>query len=183
MGAVIEWLRVLTPGGRLFITLPNYRNNPFDFRRRPPTKRHFHRDFSDPQHRSKSTRDHYADLIQSIYQFDEEDPVIMATADKWISEGDRSHYHVYDEAAMRDVLQLVSDNSGVGIRIVDHFLIDSGFEYLVVLEKCESGARLKWPDPVRSRFSAVSLLAKTATFDIPKFYAKRISHKPRVATP
>ncbi|MCX4155012.1 MULTISPECIES: methyltransferase domain-containing protein [Paraburkholderia] len=172
VGAVIEWLRVLAPAGRLLITLPNYRNNQFDFRRRPPTRRHFERDYLDADHRAASERDHYCELVQSIYGFPEDDPVIPATADVWIERGDRSHYHVYDEFALRDVLELAAEKSGIGLRIVDQFLIDSGFEYLVVLEKHAAGP-LKWPDPVRSRASALALMGSMVAADVPKFYGRR----------
>jgi SAM-dependent methyltransferase len=182
VGAVIEWLRVLAPGGRLFLSLPNFCNNPFDFRRRPPTARHFERDFQDANHRVASARDHYADLIQSIYQFEESDPVIYATADKWVSEGDRNHYHVYDEQAFRDVLRLAGEKSGTGLRVVDYFLIDSAFEYIVVLEKSAEPGTIVWPDPVKSRARAVSLLARQTVADVIRFYAARKQSKSQAAT-
>jgi SAM-dependent methyltransferase len=172
VAALIEWLRILAPGGRLFITLPNFRNNMFDFRRRPPTKAHFQRDFRDAVYRQANNRLHYADIVQSLYQFEETDPLILATADLWERNQERHHYHVYDEQAIRDVLTLVSTGSNVSLKIINSFILTQGFEFLLVIEKGSGSASLEWPDPIKSRCRSLFLLSKLAISDVLKFYSR-----------
>lgn len=173
IGGLIEWFRILSDGGKLFITVPNYRNNWFDFRRRPPTRRHFAQDFRDKEYREQNNRLHYADMVQSLYQFDDSDPLILATADAWIANGDRNHYHVYDEQALRDVLLLVAKELNSTLRIEGSFLLEQGFEHLVVISKRAGPAELRWPSSFASRISALKALVSLAIPDLFSFYCGR----------
>jgi len=163
VGAVVEWLRVLRPGGMLFLSVPNYRGNGFDFRRKPTTRDHFLLDRSDPDGRPLRNFEHYCEMAQTMWDLPADDPQIRQTAQVWTDAGDRHHYHVFDEAAVRAVLELASDESGCSLRLDGYILLDHGFEWLVILTRGARGTSgVAWPSPLVSRPVSIAALVRTA---------------------
>ena len=167
VGAVVEWLRVLRDGGILFISVPNFRGNWFDFRRTPPDRAHFAHDHADPTGRPARNFQHYCDMAQSMWQRPEGDPRITTQAQAWIDAGDRHHYHVYDEPALRAVLDLASEATGHSLRIEGCILLDHGFELLVAVRKLPKGAPgIAWPPRRISRSASLLALARTVVSEL-----------------
>jgi SAM-dependent methyltransferase len=148
VGGVVEWLRILKDGGRLFVTLPNFRGNSYDFKRVPARADHLEVDFRDPDGRPERNMQHYEEFAQTLNQWQDGDPRIRKQALEWTNAGDRHHYHVYDEQTVRDVFSLAARASSIGLRFVDGLLSRDGFEFLVVLEKQKSGGLRGWPSRI-----------------------------------
>ncbi|WP_189350229.1 methyltransferase domain-containing protein [Mesorhizobium sp. M1E.F.Ca.ET.045.02.1.1] len=145
VGGVIEWLRVIRAGGLLFLTLPNYRSNAFDYKRTPERAPHFALDYVDPDNRPQRNRTHYEDMAMSLRDQDRQSAAVQSMVDEWISRGDRHHYHVYDEAALKDVLSEAGKASGNDLQLVDAFMPRDGFEILAIVRKLGKGSgRLRW---------------------------------------
>jgi SAM-dependent methyltransferase len=145
VGGLIEWLRILKPGGRLFITLPNHRSNCYDWQRIPARAEHLELDYSDPSGRPARNLKHYEDFAQAINQWPDGDPNIHRQAMEWTEANDRHHYHVYDEQTVVDVLTLAARHAGCGLRFIGGLLPAQGFEFLMVVEKTEGQDFAGWP--------------------------------------
>ena len=111
VGGVLEWMRIIRPGGRLFITLPNFRSNSFDFRREPARADHLALDHHDPEGRPARNFQHYEDFARTLYQWPEGDPRIKNKVDEWVADDMRHHYHVYDEKTVKAVFDLAAKES------------------------------------------------------------------------
>lgn len=154
VGGLVEWLRILKHGGRLFITLPNHRSNCYDWQRVPARYDHLERDYVDPVGRPERNLKHYEDFAQAINQWSDGDPRIIRQAMEWTEANDRHHYHVYDEQTVTDVLTLAARHSGCGLRLVASLLPTHGFEFLVVVEKTAGDGLTGWPSRWFSKLSA-----------------------------
>jgi SAM-dependent methyltransferase len=163
VGALVEWLRVLKDGGVLFLSVPNYRGNWFDFRRTPPDKAHLALDHADAAGREALNLQHYRDMAQSMWQWPDGDPRIEAQAQAWIEAGDRHHYHVWDAQALCDVLTLAAQAAGHPLRVERAMLLDHGFELLVAARKLPAGRpSVTWPSGFRSRLASLATLLRVA---------------------
>lgn len=163
VGAVVEWLRVLKDGGILFLSVPHFRGNWFDFRRVPPDRAHLDLDHRDAEGRSERNFQHYCDMAQSMWQFPAGDPRIAVQARAWTDAGDRHHYHVYDEETLRAVLELASDATSAPLELQAYLLLDPGFEILVAVKKLPTGVpRLAWPSRIVARISSLALVLRVA---------------------
>lgn len=153
VNGLCEWIRITRDGGRLFITLPNFRCNCYDAERIPARRDHLELDYLDPEGRGGRNFQHYVDIVRTLYQWS--DPAALRQqAQEWVDADIRQHYHVYDEQTVRDVASLAAQASSVGLRYVDGLLSRDGFEFLIVLEKQPSGGLKSWPAPSRKAISA-----------------------------
>lgn len=148
VGGLREWMRIIKDGGKLFITLPNFRGNCFDFERPPVRQDHLELDHRDAEGRPARNFQHYVDICRTLYQIT--DPVeLNRLAQEWVAADLRQHYHVYDEQSVRGAMALATDASASGLRYVDGLLSAEGFEFLMVLEKRSSGGLRAWPSAIR----------------------------------
>ncbi len=177
VGGTIEWLRVLRDGGRLFITLPNFRSNCYDFRRFPARRDHLAVDYRDPLGRAERNLKHYEDFAQTLYEWEEEDPRVREQALEWTRADDRHHYHVYDEQTVKDVLSLVGDVSSIGLKFVNGLLSKDGFEFLVIVEKGQSGGLRGWPTWMEKCMATIRSLSINAFVDLKRNLIARFGSK------
>lgn len=171
VGGVLEWMRIVKPGGKLFITLPNHRGNSYDMGRTPARADHLELDHRDAAGRPARNFEHYEDFARTLYQLTDREK-IREQAKKWTDDGDRHHYHVYDAVTVRDVLSIAAKESRVGLRFVDGLLSKDGFEFLMVLEKLPSGG-LSWPSPLRRWLATARGYRSGMKSDIDNQIAKR----------
>ncbi|MGV1802389.1 methyltransferase domain-containing protein [Agrobacterium vitis] len=154
VGGLCEWIRTVKNGGKLFITLPNFRCNCYDVDRVPTRRDHLDLDYRDSEGRAARNFQHYVEIMQTLFQLS--DPVEQRRqAQEWIDADLRQHYHVYDEETVKDVAALAAKASSVGLRYVDGLLSKDGFEFLFILEKQPSGGLQGWPSSMRSTISAL----------------------------
>lgn len=146
VGGLCEWLRVIRDGGRIFMTLPNFRCNYYDFERLPARRDHLELDYRDADGRPARNFEHYVEIATTLYQSTDAD-AMRQLAQEWTDTDNRQHYHVYDATTVKDVLDLAASAAKVGLRFVDGLLARDGFEFLLVLEKRSSGGLQNWPLP------------------------------------
>jgi SAM-dependent methyltransferase len=177
VGGGIEWIRILKEGGRLFVTLPNYRGNCYDFKRLPATSDHLTLDYHDIIGRTERNLKHYEDFARTLFEWEEGDPRATKQAVEWSSAGDRHHYHVYDEQTVKDVFSLVAKFSSHGLFYVDGLLSRNGFEFLVVLEKRTGNELQGWPVAAAKAAALVRSLSIGAGTDLRRYFTARLGPK------
>lgn len=169
VSGVVEWVRILRNGGLLFLTLPNFRGNAFDYKRRPERAAHFRLDYTDPANRDARNREHYEDLAMHLVSQARTSEEVQALVTQWLNQGDRHHYHVYDEAALKDVLSVAAEISGNDLELVDALLPKYGFELLVVVRKLPakgSKGRLSWLPNIVNSARAAQVFTRAAFQEI-----------------
>jgi predicted SAM-dependent methyltransferase len=98
--ALGTFLRVLRPGGIVFITLPDARNS-FDQRRERTTVDHLLRDHNEGPESSR--REHYEEWAHIVEGIGE--PARVAErADQFAAEGTRNHFHVWELHSFLELL-------------------------------------------------------------------------------
>ena len=177
VGGVLEWMRIIRPGGRLFITLPNFRSNSFDFRREPARADHLALDHHDPEGRPARNFQHYEDFARTLYQWPEGDPRIKNKVDEWVADDMRHHYHVYDEKTVKAVFDLAAKEFGVGLHFVDGLISKDGFEFLLIIEKRGSGGLTGWPNSLLKLARAARAYSYGCKRDTNDYIMKRIQAK------
>jgi SAM-dependent methyltransferase len=123
--ALNTFLRVLRPGGILFITLPDARDN-FDARRELTTVEHVLRDHREGPEVSR--RDHYEEWAHVIEGAVEPEDVARR-ADEFAAAGTRNHFHVW---RLDTFLQLLF---ALDLPVEIEAAQTTGFEFAVVLRK------------------------------------------------
>ncbi|RWA68560.1 MAG: class I SAM-dependent methyltransferase [Mesorhizobium sp.] len=144
---MIEWFRTIKPGGHLFITLPNFRGNCFDYERAPERADHFLLDYTCPEGREARNRLHYEDMAKSLLHLPRDHPDVQNMVDRWIANGDRHHYHVWDETALQELLEVAAKEMQCDLMLVDGSFPKNGFELLAVVRKGHPGGALEWRAP------------------------------------
>jgi SAM-dependent methyltransferase len=123
--ALHTFLRVLRPGGIVFLTLPDGRHN-FDARRERTTVEHVMRD-----HRvgpETSRREHYEEWAHVIEgALEPED--IARRADEFAAQGTRNHFHVWELDGFLELLHALRLPARVEAAEA------TGFEFAVILRK------------------------------------------------
>ena len=178
VGGLREWMRIVKDGGYLFITLPNFRGNCYDFERPPVRRDHLDLDHRDAEGRPARNFQHYVDICRTLYQIT--DPVELdRQAQEWVDADLRQHYHVYDVQSVRDVVSLAAEASLSGLRYVDGLLSPDGFEFLMVLEKRSSGGLLGWPSSMQRLIGSLRCHAMFCDLHLVRAYLLQMVSKRR----
>ena len=122
--ALHTFLRVLRPGGIVFLTLPDARRT-FDGRRTRTTVEHLLRDHREGPEVSR--REHYEEIARIIDSVPEDQ--VAQRADEMASERARHHFHVWELETF--VALLLELQLPVDIETVQA----TGFEFAVILRK------------------------------------------------
>ena len=127
VGTIANWLRVLRPGGHLFLVVPDRRRT-FDRSREPQDTAHLLRDHREGPETSR--RQHYREWVDATSP-DEPDPDRLATDLE--KQGYRIHFHVWTAEEFEASLIEIAETENLPLRI-------SGTgrnyrEFIVVLEK------------------------------------------------
>jgi predicted SAM-dependent methyltransferase len=125
VAALHAWLRVLRPGGIVFITLPDARQN-FDARRQRTTVEHVLRDHREGPEVSR--REHYEEWAH-IIEGALEPGDIARRADEFAAEGTRNHFHVWVLDTFLELLLALDLPAEIEAAQA------TGFEFAVVLRK------------------------------------------------
>lgn len=134
VSGLCEWLRIVKTGGRIFITLPNYRCNCYDFERVPARLEHLELDYRDASGRPARNFQHYIEIATTLYKSTDIE-AMQQLAQEWTDTDNRQHYHVYDETTVKDVIYLAENAASVGLTMVEGRFSRDEFEFLLVLEK------------------------------------------------
>jgi ubiquinone/menaquinone biosynthesis C-methylase UbiE len=90
MGALREWLRVVKPGGLVYLIVPDKRRT-FDRHRVRTTLEHHILDYLQPS--AERDLEHYLDYARYVYHHEREQAV--ETAKRLAQEDDRIHFHTF----------------------------------------------------------------------------------------
>lgn len=160
IGTMVEWLRVLKEEGVLYITIPNYRANEYDYRRKPATLDHLISDYDDASNQKQPDKiGHWKEFIISVLGLEEQSVKFEQKLAEYIKADERTHFHVYNASLMGQILQFIHNDLKQRVRILDSFHLGYSYEILLVLQR--DSARLKSPQftaPFTSVRSAAMLL-------------------------
>jgi len=134
--ALCNWLRVLKPGGILYLSIP-LPDNVVDRRRQPTTLDHLLGDHRLAERNSEEyqrlRQEHFYDFVRGAEMYaGEDDSCCQAKARELLAMGYSIHYHVFSEGVLRQLLEAVGEV--VPHRLVE-FLRNQPEEYIVILEK------------------------------------------------
>ncbi len=105
-----EMLRVVRPGGVVYVSVPDA-SNPLD-RGRPVTPLSHHVDDHDPRlDRTAMHRAHYAEYVASAHAALAGDERAALT-ERWVAQRYSIHFHVFDDATFSALLRHVCDRMG-----------------------------------------------------------------------
>jgi len=137
VSALAEWFRVLRPNGVLFLSVPNYLANEYDFRRHPVEMEHLitvHQS-ADPSGRWQHKIEHWKENIIKVEDIGGEDPRFNECLQFFMERDYRIHFHVFDLNLVEQMLEYIRGTLSVGINIVDAFYFHRSYEILVVIRK------------------------------------------------
>lgn len=128
IGALQAWLRVLRPGGFLFLAVPE-RNGTFD-RHRPLTDfSHILSDYLEPTFREKERVNHYREYFSLVDNLTGD--ALESTIDWAMKTKAHVHFHVWDFRSMRHFFQQCEKE--LGMRVLE--FVEAGHEALIVCQK------------------------------------------------
>jgi len=174
IGAILGWLRILEAKGRLFLTLPNYKSNEFDFEKIPTPINHFERDYERAKNKKDITTEHIYEHIQIIDGIDPTNEQIFKQRYEAIIESNlHTHYHVFDRKNVLELLHVIHQKTP--IMLVNTFSFDNSFELLLIIEK--SDPELHGPLTVRQDilFNSAMLLKHIMLFLFNRIVLRRRS--------
>jgi GT2 family glycosyltransferase/2-polyprenyl-3-methyl-5-hydroxy-6-metoxy-1,4-benzoquinol methylase len=150
LGALREWLRVLKPGGHLYVSVPDGRN-PLDAGRSVTPFDHLLADAASP--RPEEDRAHFEDWTRSVHHALPGEQQAAMAADLQ-ARGYSIHYHVFDRALFERVLE--HGASVIGADLVE--LVENPFpdltEYVAVLRRRGEPVRARPVDVVVPVYNA-----------------------------
>jgi SAM-dependent methyltransferase len=156
IGGMLEWLRVLRPGGRLFITLPNRLGNEYDFERPLIDIAHLKADHTDPAHRVAGNLLHYQDFVRYC-EVPPEDWRFEPRVKNLMEIDERIHFHVFEIGLLSQLLQETEKLANLRLGVVDQFFLPGCYELSLVLEKDGKGRSLPLKPGWRLGYNALLL--------------------------
>ena len=141
IGALMEWFRVLKEGGVLFLAVPNYLANEYDFRRVPVSADHLVSTYNkaEPSARWEHKMRHWREFVTEVDDLPPDDPGFESRLQHYIDQDDRIHFHVFDFELLIRALDYVKDSLGVRIEILDAFHMRHGYDLLLIVRKRGAG--------------------------------------------
>jgi len=136
LGALLEWLRIVKKGGILFFSLPNYRANEFDFEKKPVGLEHLVSDFHNAGKKDISGIhiEEHVTIVDGIPRKDKER--FLARKKEILQSNLHTHYHVFDERLIRDMLIFV--HARQPLKILNMYGFSCGFEFIFVVQKIDN---------------------------------------------
>jgi SAM-dependent methyltransferase len=128
------WLRIIQPGGILFLTLPNYRANEFDFEKKPTSLSHMERDAVSARMGNDIVSEHIREHVTIIDGIDPADTDAFSRRfDALVASNLHTHYHVFDRANAFALLRCIHGRHPV--QIINFLSFRYGLEHLFILKK------------------------------------------------
>ncbi len=137
--AMFGWLRILQPGGILFLTLPNYRSNEFDFEKPPTEITHCVEDYQKALNNEDISTNHISEHIQIIDGIDPENrKLFKQRCNELIQSGLHTHYHVFNKKNSFDLFEVIHQKTP--IKVCNYLCFFDGFELLFIIEKRDTNS-------------------------------------------
>lgn len=131
VGTIKNWLRVIRPGGVIFLVVPN-RKRTFDRLRSPTRVDHLLTDHREGPEGSR--KQHYLDWVEAL---EGPDVDTDARAEELMAQGYRPHFHVWSPDEFRDSLLQIAEAERLPLEIA---ATRQNFrEFMVVIRKTPDG--------------------------------------------
>ncbi len=135
MQVLLEWYRILKPGGLLFISLPNAKANEYDFVRQVPEISHLLEDFYGKN--NDITSEHFEEFLTIICALDPGTKEYNEARIDFLRKDFRPHYHVYDINLVRAMLAKFWQLCGKRFRLLHLWNFHFGYEIIFnIAENC-----------------------------------------------
>ncbi|MDW7773271.1 MAG: methyltransferase domain-containing protein [Desulfobulbaceae bacterium] len=134
IATLLGWLRILKAKGVLFLTLPNYKSNEFDFEKTPTPVSHLVQDHERAGNKEDITTEHIHEHIRIIDGIDPSDTELFQQRyEAIIGSNLHTHYHVFDRSNVLELLHVIHQQRP--ITLINSFSFDNSFELLFIIEK------------------------------------------------
>lgn len=131
IGALKTWLRVVKPGGTLFIAIPDKRFT-FDYHRDPTPFEHLRRDHEEGTSGSRAA--HFEEMCRLVYGMTDEEEV-RRTVERLSNSGSHTHFHVWTQIEMLEMAVRLRREMGLDFEV--EAFCSYGNEGTLVLRKGE----------------------------------------------
>jgi len=133
IGALLNWIRILKPGGILYFSVPDI-ENPLDNGRDLTTLEHFitdHLDSSDPRDFS-----HFVDCAKYWNKLSDDNEILRVARENY-EKSYSIHYHTFNSKSMHDLLSYILSEKPDLFSILNFYenTINGTNEYIYILEK------------------------------------------------
>ncbi|MCK5685689.1 methyltransferase domain-containing protein [bacterium] len=137
VGALLGWLRILKTDGILFLTLPNYKANEFDFEKTPVDIAHLVEDNKRFKDNEDILSEHIYEHIRVIDEIDSDDHELIEQRYREIIESNlHTHYHVFNQKNAFDLLRYIHQQ--IPLEIVNFLSFEKSIELFFIIKKCQS---------------------------------------------
>lgn len=134
ISTLLGWLRILQTNGRLFLTLPNYKSNEFDFEKKPTAIAHLIKDYEGAQNNDDISSAHIFEHITMIDGIAKTDTKQFERRYNEIVKSElHTHYHVFNKDNVLNLLHFI--HQLVPIKLKNSLTFDNSFELLFIIEK------------------------------------------------
>jgi ubiquinone/menaquinone biosynthesis C-methylase UbiE len=138
ISAIKEWLRIIKDKGTLFLSVPNYCCNEYDFQRRPEKLSHIIDDFENKTKDKKE--EHWKDFVEIVDGIMPNSPEFKDVLHKQYRAIDnRSHMHVYNKELINEIIDYVRTNLSSKLQVIDSLSFSYSFEIILIIKKQQLG--------------------------------------------
>jgi SAM-dependent methyltransferase len=133
VGALLEMLRVVRPGGVVYVSVPDV-GNPLDALRPVTPLAHHVADHDERASRAAADRAHYREYVESAHASlpAEEREAVLA---RFVAQRYSIHFHTFDEETFRAVLALACERAGATVVEFARNACKGFDEYVAVLRR------------------------------------------------
>jgi GT2 family glycosyltransferase/glycosyltransferase involved in cell wall biosynthesis/SAM-dependent methyltransferase len=134
IGALLEWLRVLKPGGHLYVSIPDHQN-PHDRLRKLTSLEHILADHRLRVQRAEEDWAHFFDWAHSAHAADMGPEQRESHARDLIAQDYSIHFHVFDRRLFEEVLGHVGGRAGSDVVELQENWLGEYREYIAIVRK------------------------------------------------
>lgn len=132
--ALHGWLRILKSDGILFLTLPNYKANEFDFEKIPAPITHFIADYKKSKKNEDISSEHIYEHIHIIDGIDPDNrQLTQQRFDEIVASNLHTHYHVFNKKNALEILNYMHRQTP--LEIINTFSFENSIELLFIIKK------------------------------------------------